>query len=78
MEDEKLQNERVLQQCRVENIDLQAALNDSKGRNQDLLRKIEEGMHLWATEKSNLECTVAGLYLYLKLILYIPMSTYWT
>ena len=37
MEDEKLQNERVLQQCRAENIDLQAALNDSKGRTQYLL-----------------------------------------
>ena len=41
MEDEKLQNERVLQKCRAKNIDLQAALNDFKGRTQDLLRKNE-------------------------------------
>ena len=39
IEGERVQNERVLQQCRTENIDLQSDLNDSKGRIQDLLRK---------------------------------------
>jgi uncharacterized coiled-coil DUF342 family protein len=35
IEGERVQNERVLQQCRTENIDLQSDLNDSKGRIQD-------------------------------------------
>ena len=39
MEDESVQNDRVLRQCRTENFDLQSDLNDSKGRIQDLLRK---------------------------------------
>jgi chromosome segregation ATPase len=61
IEGERVQNERVLQQCRTENIDLQSDLNDSKGRIQDLLRKIEDDTHLWNAEKNNLEGTVADL-----------------
>jgi chromosome segregation ATPase len=61
IEGERVQNERVLQQCRTENIDLQSDLNDSKGRIHDLLRKIEDDTHLWNAEKNNLEGTVADL-----------------
>jgi chromosome segregation ATPase len=61
IEGERVQNERVLQQCRTENVDLQFDLNDSKGRIHDLLRKIEDDTHLWNAEKNNLEGTVADL-----------------
>jgi len=61
IEGERVQNERVLRQCRTENVDLQSDLNDSKGRIHDLLRKIEDDTHLWNAEKNNLEGTVADL-----------------
>lgn len=61
MQDERIQNERVLQQYTTENIDLQSILNDSKGKTQDLLRIIQENTHLWYAEKSNLEGTVIEL-----------------
>jgi chromosome segregation ATPase len=57
----QMQDERVVQQYRSENIELQSNLNDSKGKTGDLLKKIEEDTHLWDAEKSNLEGTVAEL-----------------
>ena len=55
IQEESVQNERVLQQYRTENVNLQSSLNDSKEKAQDLLRKIEEDTLLWDAEKNNLE-----------------------
>ena len=52
-------NERLLRQCRVEKIDLQSMLNESRERTSDLLIKFEEDRHVW--DVACLEGTLAEL-----------------
>ena len=52
-------NERLLRQCRVEKIDLQSMLNESRERTSDLLIKFEEDRHVW--DVACLEGTLAEM-----------------